>query len=119
MTFWRDDVIEFSLDQETVRHVSEQRAWILREPANPRPFYNLARLYRMQGKAEEALALLLEAVRLDPVFAEAHAALAEVYAVRNEAARAWWHAREAEAAGDGSAVRLLRRHAVPENPPNR
>lgn len=114
MSFWRQNVVEFALDHETAKQVGEQRAWILREPLNSRPYYNLAQLYRMQWKREEGLALLLEAVRLDNNFAEAHIALAELYAVREDAAAAWRHARAAESAGDASAVDLLRRHDVAE-----
>jgi cytochrome c-type biogenesis protein CcmH/NrfG len=40
--------------------------WIEREPANPRPYYHLAQFYRMENRTEQALGLLLEAVRLDP-----------------------------------------------------
>ena len=114
MSFWRKEVIDFALDQETLRHVEEQRALIGADPANPRPYYNLALLYRMQGRADEALGLLLEAVRLDAAFANAHVALAEIYAVRDDALAAWKHARAAESNGNGTAVALLTRHNVPE-----
>ena len=77
MSFWRKEVIDFALDRETQSAIEEQRAWILREPANPKPYYHLAQLYRVAFKPEEALGLLLEAVRLDPDFAEAHASLAK------------------------------------------
>ena len=76
---WRKEVIEFALDHETRLHMDEQLAWIAREPQNPRPYYNLAQLYRMQWKQEEGLGLLLESVRLDDTYAPAHAALAEIY----------------------------------------
>ena len=79
---WRKDVIDFALDHETRNHVDEQMAWIAREPANPRPYYHLAQLYRMQWKQDEALGLLLQAIHLDAGFAAAHVALAEIYAVR-------------------------------------
>ena len=39
------------------RHIDEQLAWIAREPANARPYCNLAQLYRMNGRQEEALGL--------------------------------------------------------------
>ena len=77
MGFWRKDVIDFALDYETLRHIREQRAWIAREPANALPYKNLAQLYRIQGRREEALGLLLEAVRLDNGFAEAHVELTD------------------------------------------
>ena len=112
MNFWRKDVIEPALDHETRRHMDEQLEWIGREPANPRPYYHLAQFYRMQWKADEALALLLEAVGLDDSFAPAHAALAEMYAVRGDYPAAWRHARAAEKGGDGGAVELLRRNGV-------
>lgn len=114
MGFWRKEVIDFALDHETRRQMEEQLEWIEREPANPRPFFNLAQFYRMQGKQEEARALLLEVIHRDPQFAEAQVALAEIYAVREDYKSAWRHARAAEQAGDGQAVDLLTRHKIPE-----
>ena len=114
MSFWRKDVIDFALDRETLRHVEEQRAFIAREPANPRGYHNLAQLYRIQGRQDEALGLLLEAVRLDPSYADAHLALAEIYAVRDDAPAAWRHARQAESQGNPRAVEMLARHGVNE-----
>ncbi len=114
MSFWRRELIDFALDQETQKHIAEQREWILREPCNAQPYYHLAQLFRIQSRADEALALMLEAVRLDPLFANAHAALTELYAVRNDYAAAWRHARAAETAGNKSAVDMLTRHNVSE-----
>jgi tetratricopeptide (TPR) repeat protein len=114
MSFWRDEVIGFALDQETRRHLEEQLAWIEREPTNAMPFYNLAQLYRIREKSDEALALLLEAVRLDADFADAHVALAEVYIVRDDASAAWRHARAAALLGKSSAAELLVRYGVKE-----
>jgi len=114
VTFWRKEVVEFALDRETHAHIEEQRAWIAREPANPQPYCNLSQLYRMGGKQDEALGLLLEAVRLDAGHAAAHLALAEIYAVRGHYRDAWRHARLAEQAGSPRAVELLTRYRVPE-----
>ena len=114
MSFWRKEIIDFALDHETQRHIDEQRAWIAREPHNPLPYHNLAQLYRTQGKQDEALGLLLEAVRLDNQSAEAHLALAEMYAVRDDMRAAWQHARAAEQSGDRRAVELLERYGVAE-----
>jgi cytochrome c-type biogenesis protein CcmH/NrfG len=114
VSFWRKDVIEFALDQETLRHIGEQRAWIERQPQNPIPYKNLAQLYRIQGRQAEALGLFLEAVRLDGAFAEAHACLAEIYVVRGDTEAAWRHARAAEQSGESRAVQLLNRYGVPE-----
>jgi hypothetical protein len=51
---------------------------------------------------------------LDANFAAAHAALAELYAVRGDYPAAWRHARLAESGGEPRAVALLTRHSVPE-----
>jgi tetratricopeptide (TPR) repeat protein len=112
VSFWRKEVIDFALDHETAAHIGEQKEWIAREPQNPRPWYNLAQLYRMERKPDEALALLLEAVRLDDACADAHVALTEIYAVRGDYPAAQRHARKAEENGNTSGVELLRRHGV-------
>ncbi len=114
MSFWRREVIDFALDHETRRHVEEQREWITREPSNPTPYYNLAQLYRMSGRQEDALGLLLQAVSLNDRFGEAHSALAELYAVLADYPAAWRHARAAEQAGCRSAAELLARYNIPE-----
>lgn len=114
MGFWKKQVIDFALDHETARHIEEQRSWIAREPANPRPYCNLAQLYRMENRQDEALGLLLEAVRLDSGFAPAHASLAEIYAVRADYPAAWRHARLASAGGDLRAAEMLQRHGIAE-----
>ena len=114
MSFWRKEVIQPALDHETQKQIREQREWIEREPANPRPYYHLAQLYRLDRRSEEALGLLLEAVRLDDTFADAHAALAEMYAVGGDDRAAWHHARAAERHGNGRAVELLQRHKLAE-----
>ena len=111
MSFWRREVIDFALDHETRRHMDEQIAWISREPSNPHPYYHLAQFYRMNGQAEKGLGLLLEAVRLDGKFADAHAALAEMYAVSGDTAAAWRHARLAEDNGNPRGVELLQRYS--------
>lgn len=114
MSFWRKEVIQPALSDETRKHMDEQLAWLAREPRNARPYLHLAELYRMEGRAEEALGLMLQAVHLDPEFAAAHAALAEIYAVRADYPAAWRHARAAERGGESRAVALLTRHSVPE-----
>jgi thioredoxin-like negative regulator of GroEL len=115
VSFWRHEVVDFALDHETRRQMEEQRAWIAREPTNPRPYYQLAQFYRMNGKPEEALGLLLESVRLDEAFAEAHTSLAEMYAVSGDFAAAWRHARAAGRNGMSQAAEMLTRHGVRES----
>jgi hypothetical protein len=114
VSFWRKRVIQPALDAETRKHMEEQRAWIAREPGNARPYFHLAQFYRMEAREDEALCLLLHAVDLDADLAAAHAALAEIYAVRADYGAAWRHARAAERAGEPRAVALLERHNVPE-----
>lgn len=114
MSFWRKEVIQPALNAETALQTKEQLKWIEREPKNPRPHLNLAELYRMEGRADEALGLMLHAIQLDPGFNPAHVALAEVYAVRGDYAAAWRHARQAQSGGEPKAVAFLLRHAVPE-----
>jgi len=115
MSFWRDDLIDFALDHETRLQIEEQRAWIAREPVNPQPYFHLAQFYRMSGKRDQALGLLLEAVRLDEAFADAHLSLAEMYAVAEDYAAAWRHARAAERNGKPQAVEMLLRHELSNN----
>jgi Flp pilus assembly protein TadD len=75
---------------------------------------HLGEFYRMEGREDEALGLMLHAVQLDANFAAAHASLAELYAVRGDYRAAWRHARVAESGGEARAVALLKRHSVPE-----
>ncbi len=110
MSFWRKEVVDFALDRETAAHIREQKEWIAREPHNPRPWYNLAQLYRIERNQDEALALLLEAVRLDGAYADAHVALTEIYAVRADYPAAQRHALKAAEQGNPRGVELLRRH---------
>ena len=114
MSFWRERVIEPALDRETRLQMDEQIEWIGREPSNPRPYYHLAQLYRVSLKEDTAFGLLLEAVRLDPAFAEAHAALTEIYAIRADYDAAWRHARLAERHGQPRGVALLTRYGIAE-----
>ena len=114
MSFWRDEAIEFALDHETRKQMDEQIAWIEREPDNAQPYYALAQFYRMNGKQEEALGLLLEAARLNPDLGDAHASLCEIYAIRGDSGAAWRHARAAERSGIKRGVELLKRYNVPE-----
>jgi len=113
MSVWKE-LIDHAMDAETLQAEREQLEWIAREPSNAKPYYHLAQLRRMQWKEDEGRALLLEAVRLDANFADAHVALTEMYAVRKEYSLAWLHARAAECAGDEQGVVLLTRHQIPE-----
>ena len=83
MSFWRKEVIEPALDRETRKHMDEQLAWIAREPSQRAPVSTTWRSSTAWRAARmKRWALMLHAVQLDPDFAAAHAALAELYAVR-------------------------------------
>ena len=112
MSFFRKDLIDFALDHQTRQAMEEQMALLAAEPSNPRPYYQLALLCRMQWKQDEALALLLEAVRLDPAFALAHVTLAEIYIVRSDMESARRHAELAAAHGNTQARDMLQRHGA-------
>jgi cytochrome c-type biogenesis protein CcmH/NrfG len=114
MAFWRNEVIDPMLDAQTKREIEEQMAWIAREPSNADPFAHLAALYRMQNRTDEALGLLLEAVRLNPAHANANLSLCEIYSVAGDYMAAWRHARRAEASGDAAGVELLMRYGISE-----
>lgn len=107
---WRKELIDFALDQDTERHIAAQKQWIAAEPANARPYYQLAMLLRMQHKRDEALGLLLHAVALDDALAPAHKALAEMYAASGDTPRAGHHALRAETLGDPGPAEQLRRY---------
>jgi tetratricopeptide (TPR) repeat protein len=112
MNLWRH-AIDFALDHETRLQMEEQFAWIAREPSNPNPYYHLAQFYRMNGRPDEARGLLLEAVRLDPAHADAHASLAELYAIRGDYPQAHSHADLAARYGNSRAKELLDRYPNP------
>lgn len=112
MSFWRREVVEFALDQDTERNIAGQKAWIAAEPLNPRPYYQLAMLLRMQQKRDEAFGLLLHAASLDDSFAPAHTALAEMYAAAGDIERARHHAARAETLGHPAAAEQLRRYGI-------
>jgi hypothetical protein len=114
MSFWRNEVIDPMLDEQTKREIEEQAAWIGREPDNPDPYVHLAALYRMKNEPQRALGLLLEAARLNAGHAGANIGLCEIYSVAGDYPAAWRHARAAEAAGDTAGVDLLTRYAIPE-----
>ena len=108
-------MIQPALDEDTRKHMAEQLAWIEREPGNPEPYHHLGEYYRMEGRQQEALGLMLHAVHLDPAFTAAHASLSELYAVQGDYPAAWRHARVAEQGGELRATELLQRHGVAED----
>lgn len=109
-SFWRKDVIEFALDQETERLIAEQQAAIAADPGFARGYLNLGLLYQMQYKQDLAVEHFLKALSLDPSLADAHVSLGRVYAVRGEMDKAWEHAQVAATLGNQKLLEQLQRH---------
>jgi len=108
--FLRRHLIEFALDYDTERHISEQKAALEADPAWARGYLNLGLLYQTQYKQELALDHFLKALSLDPGLADAHVAAGQVYAVRGDYDKAWEHARLAAALGNRRLLELLERY---------
>lgn len=108
--FLRHQLVDFALDYETERHISEQKAALQANPTWARGYLNLGLLYQTQYKQDLALEHFLKALSLDPRLADAHVAAGQVYAVRGDYDKAWEHARVAAALGNGRLLELLERY---------
>ena len=106
------EVADYALNEDTDRLMAEQIRWIEAEPTNAQPYYHLAMFYRLKGRQDEALALLLETVHLDCAHAAAHLALTEIYAVRADYPSARRHAKAAARSGRPEGAALLERYGV-------
>ncbi|MDG2238119.1 MAG: tetratricopeptide repeat protein [Arenicellales bacterium] len=92
LLFARADVLASS-----GRHQEAEQAYrelITRYPGRPEPYNNLARLYSLQGKLEQAAALLRAGLYTDPSYRVLFDNLSQVYA--EQAARAYRHAMNPE-----------------------
>ena len=108
--FFRKEVIEPALDEETERHILEQQAAIEADTAAAMPHHNLGALYRLQGKTAQAEEEFRKALSLDPTSAESHIALGQMCVVREDYQAAWLHAKEAAKLGDPQLLKLLERY---------
>lgn len=93
---------------EAIKDRSEQIAEITTRQMSSRPHdpalhCKLCKLFVESGQPEVGESWLLSALRLDPNYRPAHAALAELYRQRGDAERAEAHRREAEAPAAASA----------------
>ena len=110
MSFWRQEVIQPSLDRDVQSAVAEQLAILALDPCHPRAYFDLGTLRYFQGQPDTAIHCFLRAIELDPKYAAPHASLGRIYAVRDQMDLAWKHAREAERLGDRSVVEQLERY---------
>ena len=108
--FFRKEVIEPALDEETERHILEQQAAIEADTAAAMPHHNLGALYRLQGKTVQAEEEFRKALSLDPTSAESHIALGQMCVVREDYQAAWLHAKAAAKLGDPQLLKLLERY---------
>ncbi|MCZ6491980.1 MAG: tetratricopeptide repeat protein [Acidobacteria bacterium] len=108
--FFRKEVIEPALDEETERHILEQQAAIEADTVAAKPHHNLGALYRLQGKTAQAEEEFRKALSLDPTSAESHIALGQMCVVREDYQAAWLHAKEAAKLGDPQLLKLLERY---------
>ncbi len=107
---WRREVIQPALESDIEAAVAEQRAFLERDPENPRAHFALGTLSHFRGETDAAVALFLRAIELDPAYAAPHVSLGHIYAVERRYDEAWKHAREAERLGDRSLVEQLERY---------
>jgi len=108
--FWRKEVIEPALDEDTERHIAEQKAAVEANPNYARGYLNLGLLYQILYKHDLAVEHFLKALSIDPYLADAHVSLGRVYAVRGEMEKAWEHARVAAERGNRSLLEQLLRY---------
>lgn len=113
--FW-EDLLDTSLGEETQKHIDEQLRALAANPLDPRPYFHLGLLYKMQGKPEKAIEVLERALGLDPDFHLAHQHLGAIHAALGDYGRAWLHAREAAARGNTTLLDLLNRYPEASRP---
>ncbi len=108
--FWRDNVIQFSLNHDVDLAVAEQQAILAKDPNNANAYFALGTLYHFRGSTDQALQYFEQSIELDPANPAPHLSMGRIYAVRGEYDFAWKHARAAEALGARELVELLERY---------
>jgi tetratricopeptide (TPR) repeat protein len=108
--FWRDNLIQPSLDNDVDEAVAEQLAILDKDPDNAKAFFALGTLSHFQGRVDDAILYLEKSISLDGDNAAPRLSLGRIYAVRGEYAKAWEQARAAEALGASDLVQMLERY---------
>lgn len=114
--FWRDQVIQSSLNHDVELAVAEQEALLKKDPNNAPAYFALGTLSHFQGEVEKAIQFFEKAIQIDGEYAAPHLSLGRLYAVKSSYELAWKHARAAEKCGDRSVVEMLERYSCPEPP---
>jgi tetratricopeptide (TPR) repeat protein len=110
MSFWRQEVIQFALNQDLEAAIAEQKAVLERDPNNARAHFALGTFAHFKGKIDAAVTHFLRSIELDSSLAAPHVSLGRIYAVQGDYDSAWKQAREAERLGDWSLVEQLGRY---------
>ncbi len=108
--FWRDNLIQPSLDHDVDLAVAEQQAILAKDPNNANAYFALGTLHHFRGSTGQALQYFQKSIELNPASSAPHLSIGRIYAVRGEYALAWKHARAAEALGARELVELLERY---------
>ncbi len=108
--FWRENIIQPSLDTEVDAAIAEQLAILAKDPQNAKAFFSLGTLSNFRGQTDDAILYLDKSIELDPKAAAPHLNLGRIYALRGNYEEAWKHARAAEALGSREMVEMLERY---------
>src|SRR5512133_3555207 len=103
-------VVDDMLDNETARHIAEQKAALAKHPEWAEGHYHLAQLYRVQQRPQDAKRELLIALEMKPLLAEAHTALGEIYVAEGELEKAREHAEIAAQLSSGRLRDQMKRY---------
>ncbi len=103
-------VMDDMLDNETAKHIAEQKAALEAHPDWAEGHYHLAQLYRVQQRPQEAKNELLNALAKKPLLAEAHQALGEIYIAEGDLEKGREHAQIAAQLGSGRLLDQLKKY---------
>ncbi|HMK29947.1 MAG TPA: hypothetical protein VK473_09715 [Terriglobales bacterium] len=100
------------LDGETASQIAEQRAALEKNPEWAVGYYHLAQLLRVCQQPVEAKKNLLTALEKEPLLADAHLALGEIYVAEDDLERARQHAEIAAQLGKPRLLEQMKRHGA-------
>ena len=108
--FWRDTVIQPSLNRDVEEAIAEQRSLLVKDPNNADAYFALGTLSHFQGEVDQAIQYFQRSIELNPGNAAPHLSLGRIYAVRGDYELAWKHARAAQSLGANDLVEMLERY---------